>query len=867
MSDYQGTRCLQRRSVFETLESRLALSAQPMTDVELGVALRDDLANQIYAMSDDPQFQQVANIRQQYGFDGKGQTVAIIDSGIAWDHVALGGGYGAGHKVVGGWDFAENDANPYDDGPFGFHGTHVAGIVGNSDATRYGVASGVDLVALRVFNDNGVSDFNWVEQALRWIHEHKNDYANPITTVNLSVGTRTNLLSLPALANLADEFATLEADGIFISVAAGNAFQSYLTQGLTYPAVSPNVVPVSSHDATGDLSDFSQRADQVLVAPGRNILSTVPDHLFAGTQSNGFLSGTGTSMAAPYVAGASALLREAMEFMGTKQINQDLLYDHFRQTADRFFDPSTSRLYHRINIQAAIDAIVRDDHSDHAVSAARLGTIADRLNFSGTIGKHSDVDHLAFTAAHDGIVTLTVNSTHGLKPLLSIDGQSQQLLAKQITINVKAGQSYDVSVATSDSTGHYHGTLQLARSIESVSWGPVTQKVFDNLAIQGEQWFRFAASKSGLLTVEGLQVQGVNKLELYSDRMQWVGTATTWGNNLRLDRAALAGESFFLRVLGNTTQLDVRVTNLVSLGDGLLSINGTDQGERIALSIGPAMDLFINDVSYRFAGNDITRVEIDGGAGSDQIQVYGSQGDDRFRLDVGSLRVTSSQITVAAKSFENVFAVGRGGFDVGIVTDSLGDDAFVDAGGRSRMYGTGFDHYLLEFERTRALSKFGSDSAHLSDSAGVDRFIGQANTSTLRSIGRAIIVDQFTRVVVRADCGGLDTAELIGSAGDDQLRVSSGTTSFTCAAAQFQLAGFESITIDALGGNDSAELSDFVDLDHLWGDGSSYGMRQLFGNLRGVNFDNLWASAMSGAKPKCEMNAVDYYFRLVGDWQ
>ena len=46
-------------------------------------------------------------VRQNYGFTGAGQTVAIIDSGIAYDHAALGGGIGASYRVVGGWDFTE----------------------------------------------------------------------------------------------------------------------------------------------------------------------------------------------------------------------------------------------------------------------------------------------------------------------------------------------------------------------------------------------------------------------------------------------------------------------------------------------------------------------------------------------------------------------------------------------------------------------------------------------------------------------------------------------------------------------------------------------------------------------------------------
>ena len=96
-----------------------------------------------------------------YGLTGRGQTVAVIDTGIAFDHLAIGGHWGG--RIVGGWDYAENDANPYDD-PAGSHGTHVAGIVGNSDPTNPGVATGVDFVALRVFADNGSGYFSWVKK-------------------------------------------------------------------------------------------------------------------------------------------------------------------------------------------------------------------------------------------------------------------------------------------------------------------------------------------------------------------------------------------------------------------------------------------------------------------------------------------------------------------------------------------------------------------------------------------------------------------------------------------------------------------------------------------------------------------------------
>ena len=190
------------------------------------------------------------------GLTGLGQTVAIIDTGIAYDHYALGGGWGADYRVVGGWDFAENDANPYDDRPGGFHGTHVAGIVGSSDATYTGVASGVDLVALRVFDDQGHGEFSWIEDALRWVHDHQHSFEHPITTVNLSLGADWNADAIPSWAELEDELAQLEQDGVFVAVAAGNGFRDSQTVGLSYPAVSSFVVPVASAGTDGRLRDF-----------------------------------------------------------------------------------------------------------------------------------------------------------------------------------------------------------------------------------------------------------------------------------------------------------------------------------------------------------------------------------------------------------------------------------------------------------------------------------------------------------------------------------------------------------------------------------------------------------------------------------
>ena len=425
----------QRHSKYEEFEQRLALSVQPIGNMLLDDDLETEIEHHYGELTPaesveevaqpadfvldseleqrvDPQLgdlnTQLADVHDttgvnyvfnNYGFGGAGQTVAIIDSGLAYNHFALGGGFGSSYRIVGGYDFAENDADPYDDGPAGFHGTHVGGIVGSDNPTYRGVAPGSDLVALRVFDDNGAGYFSWVESALQWVHEHRNDFENPITTVNLSLGTSWNSDSVPSWATLEDEFAQLKADGIFVSVSAGNSFEQYNTTGLSYPAASPFVVPVASVDNSGALSSFSQRHSRVLAAPGRSITSTVPDHVFGSDGvPNDFGTASGTSMAAPYVAGASVLVRQAMEFNGYQGVTQDTIYQHLRDTADVFHDPATNASYHRINVGAALDALMPDDdYGSSAAAAYSLGTVAGNTSFAGTIGTLTDSDYFTFT--------------------------------------------------------------------------------------------------------------------------------------------------------------------------------------------------------------------------------------------------------------------------------------------------------------------------------------------------------------------------------------------------------------------------------------------------------------------------------------
>jgi len=136
----------------------------------------------------------VATVHDTLGFTGKGVKVGIIDSGIDYKHPALGGCFGPGCKVAGGYDFVGDDytganspvpdEDPRDcnNGKGGGHGTHVAGIVGARDKDFVGVAPDVTLHAYRVFGCDGSTGTDIMVAAM------ERAYKDGCDAINMSIG-------------------------------------------------------------------------------------------------------------------------------------------------------------------------------------------------------------------------------------------------------------------------------------------------------------------------------------------------------------------------------------------------------------------------------------------------------------------------------------------------------------------------------------------------------------------------------------------------------------------------------------------------------------------------------------------------------
>lgn len=340
----------------EQCEQRLALSASLAGDLLLELLDVDSIQDDLDATGPDL-IQQSAELRAEQGLDGSGQTVAVIDSGVAWDHVALGGGYGPGYRVVGGWDFAEQDSNPYDDGPAGYHGTHVTGLLAGSTDGFSGIAPGADIVALRVFDDQGAGQLDWIESSLQWVIENQNTFDSPITTVNLSVGAALSDADRDdAMSMLEDELSLLRDHDILVFAATGNFYDvdSEQNDSILYPASSPSVVPVASLGSSGQLSEFAQRESGVLATHGEVIVSAVPDHVF-GWDGNvdDFAQLSGTSMATPQVAAASMLIRQSMVEQGVEP-TADAILERIQEASLSGQDADSGDVYHTIDLLTAI---------------------------------------------------------------------------------------------------------------------------------------------------------------------------------------------------------------------------------------------------------------------------------------------------------------------------------------------------------------------------------------------------------------------------------------------------------------------------------------------------------------------------------
>ncbi|MBI5031463.1 MAG: S8 family peptidase [Chloroflexi bacterium] len=269
---------------------------------------------------------------------GQGIAVAVVDSGINANHPDLLNADGTSRVIA---SVKMNSAATTTDDYMG-HGTFVAGIIGGngkaSNGAYIGLAPQVNLVNVKISDDQGNATATNLIKGLQWIYNNRKQYNIRAVSLSLNVTVDESYKTSPVDAAVE----VLWFNQVVVVVASGN--QGH--KALYPPANDPFVITVGASADNGTItslddyqtnySGWGKTIDGIskpdLVAPGNNIISLLsnsqsafaiahPDHLVTGfSGSNQYFRLSGTSMAAPMVAGATALVLQSSPTLTPDQV-------------------------------------------------------------------------------------------------------------------------------------------------------------------------------------------------------------------------------------------------------------------------------------------------------------------------------------------------------------------------------------------------------------------------------------------------------------------------------------------------------------------------------------------------------------------
>lgn len=293
-------------------ESRIRIVSVPTIERELArrilladprvESVEDDPIASAAVTPSDPHWPQQWNARRVRATEAwdvtkgaSGVTIAIVDTGVDGNHPDLRG------RMVRGWDFHNNDSNPYDDDG---HGTAVATTAAAAGNDRVGIAGmcwRCRVMPIKVLSSNGHGTQSNVAAGVRWAVDHGAD------VINMSIASATSTLLL------ADAVAYAIRKGVIVVAAAGNSG----TSRRMYPAAFPGVISVAATNETDRLYSWSSRGSWVtLAAPGCS---------FGGRPRARWAWLCGTSLAAPMVAGTVGLMKSVAPQMGRARLTSMLI--------------------------------------------------------------------------------------------------------------------------------------------------------------------------------------------------------------------------------------------------------------------------------------------------------------------------------------------------------------------------------------------------------------------------------------------------------------------------------------------------------------------------------------------------------------
>jgi len=355
------------------------------------------------------------NNSQNSAFVTDGNNTGYIDAGdllidVRWENSVDNDGNGFVDDLFG-WDFVENDNDPFD---LNSHGTHVAGTIGGQGGNATGVAGinwQIEMMPLRFLDANGSGSGSNAVAAINYYTAMAQHYDGPQDFV----GTSNSWGSTGSISSLQNAIVNSAQQGLLFFAAAGNARTNNDSRGYypsSYSTVGAvgweSVISVASITSTGGLSSFSNygRNSVDIGAPGSSILSTVP---------GGYGVKSGTSMATPHVAGAAALIASAFPSMSNADIAQALL-QYAAPTSSLATRVSTGG---RLDISAVLDGLGYTSTPPFSVVSVNLSdaslkigeTALVTITFSGAVSG-LDLGDFSYDTGNGALTGLAVNPSN-----------------------------------------------------------------------------------------------------------------------------------------------------------------------------------------------------------------------------------------------------------------------------------------------------------------------------------------------------------------------------------------------------------------------------------------------------------------------